>query len=73
MFCFPFYINLNAYDNLRSQIEHQQKQQEESGIEPSEPHEDNFKLAETGKVLLRSVVDRYLRTVLPKFPEEGIV
>ncbi|XP_050442829.1 39S ribosomal protein L44, mitochondrial [Adelges cooleyi] len=58
----------------RSYIINEEERQKEVGIEqPTLNLTDNKELAEKGSAFLNDIVKRYLRTVFPKLPEEGII
>lgn len=58
----------------RSYIIQEEERQKSVGIEqPTLNIADNRELATRGSDFLEDVVKRYLRTVLPRLPEEGIL
>lgn len=58
----------------RSYIISEEEKQKEVGIEkPILDLTDNRELAEKGSIFIDDIVKRYLRTVFPKLPEEGIL
>lgn len=57
----------------RSYIIMEEEKQKAVGIEnPKLELEDNSEFSEQGEKFMKNYIQRYLRTVLPRFPEEGI-
>lgn len=58
----------------RSYIFHEEERQKSVGIEqPTLNLSDNKELVSKGSDFIDDIVKRYLRTVLPRLPEEGIM